>query len=284
MGKGQDTLWEQFLKPIVRTWIDEEKLQRFAESVDWERECDRIANPQLVYPAYYKQNFHGIPGGYLTPEAAVSYDPITQYFLPPNEDWVRQAALAPIGGVPRRILDLGCGTGSTTLRLKQAFPHAEVIGLDLSPYMLFMGEYKAQQQNMKITWRHAKAEATGFPDASFDVVTAALLFHEIPVSIAPHILAEAFRLLTPGGQLVILDGHQTTLHQMTWLTEIFEEPYIQEYASGKLEKWLEEAQFVNVQTNDFWWIHQISSGRKPIPGQSVNPQNADIPWHFKPVF
>ncbi|NEO27858.1 MAG: methyltransferase domain-containing protein [Kamptonema sp. SIO4C4] len=286
MGNQQNTLWEQFLKPIVRSWIDEDQLQRFAKSVDWETECDRLANPQLIYPAYYQsQNFHGIEGGYLTPGAAVSYDPITQYFLPPNETWVRQAAIDKIGGSPRRILDLGCGTGSTTLLLKQAFPDAEVIGVDLSPYMLFMADYKAKQQQLSIRWKHAKAEATGFPEASFDVVTASLLFHEIPVSTAQTILAEAFRLLTPGGQIIILDGNQETLHQTAWLTEIFEEPYIKEYAQGSLNQWLQVAQFVAVQTQGLWWIHQISSGRKPLPVQSLDWQTQEVPWEsLHPAF
>jgi ubiquinone/menaquinone biosynthesis C-methylase UbiE len=71
--------------------------------------------------------------------------PVTQYVLPPNETWVRQDAIKTIGGQPRRILDLGCGTGSTTLLLKQTFPEAEVIGLDLSPYLLVMAECRANR-------------------------------------------------------------------------------------------------------------------------------------------
>jgi len=58
-----------------------------------------------------------------------------------------------------RILDLGCGTGSTTL-LKQAFPQAEVIGLDLSPYMLVRAEHKAKAAGLDIHWRHGNAEQT----------------------------------------------------------------------------------------------------------------------------
>ena len=52
--------------------------------------------------------------------------------MPPNETWVRQGVIEAIGGQPRRILDLGCGTGSMTMMLKQAFPQAEAIGMDLS--------------------------------------------------------------------------------------------------------------------------------------------------------
>jgi SAM-dependent methyltransferase len=164
MAVRKDTIFERFLSPIVRSFIDEEKLRQFYESIDWEAESDRFRRPDLTYPHYYSsQNFHGIEGGYLNPGASTSYDPITQYVLPPNETWVRQGLIDSIKGTPRRILDLGCGTGSTTLMLKQAFPQAQVIGLDLSPYMLVMADHKAKTAGLDIQWRHGNAEETGFP-------------------------------------------------------------------------------------------------------------------------
>lgn len=266
MPVRKDTLFEQYLAPIARLFIDEKEMKRLHDSIDWKAGCDRLTDPNLSYPSYYKdQNFHGIEGGYLTIGAATSYDPITQYALPPNETWVRQAAIDAIQGVPSRILDLGCGTGSTTLMLKQAFPTAEVIGLDLSPYMLTIAEYKAKQANLDIQWRHGKAESTNFAEGSFDLVTASLLFHETPTQISKRILQECFRLLRTGGEVVILDGSQKTLRQTEWLTQIFEEPYIQDFANDSLEAWMGAAGFEAVRSHDFWWIHQITHGVKPLP-------------------
>lgn len=268
MTNRQDTLWERFLSPIFRLIIDEEAIRQLKNSIDWEKECDRIGQSSLIYPEYYSsQNFHGISGGYLNRDAPVTYDPITQYVLPPNETSVRQQAIKAIGGQPRRILDLGCGTGSTTLMLKQTFPEAQVIGLDLSPYMLVMGEYKAKQAGLDIQWQHGKAEATSFADGEFDLVTASLLFHETPPEIAQAILRECFRLLVPGGQVVILDGNQKTLRTLDWLTQVFEEPYIKDYSLGNLDAWLGAAGFEAVKTEDWWFIHQVSQGMKPL---SVN--------------
>ncbi|MGK7878295.1 MAG: class I SAM-dependent methyltransferase [Xenococcaceae cyanobacterium] len=266
MAVRQDNIWERFLKPIVRLFIDEDKLRQFYEKIDWQLQSDRFRQPDLIYPHYYSsQNFHGIEGGYLNPGASVSYDPITQYFLPPNETWVRQGGIEAIEGQPRRILDLGCGTGSTTLMLKQAFPQAEVMGLDLSPYMLFMADYKAQQAGLDIQWRHGKAEETGLPEASFDLVTASLLFHETPPRVSQSILQECFRLLIPGGVAIVLDGNQKTLRHTDWLTEIFEEPYIKAYAAGSVDAWMGAAGFEAVQTEELWWVHQVTQGMKPIP-------------------
>lgn len=265
MAVGQDTIWERFLQPVFRLLIDQEKQQQLYNSIDWQAQSDRFRCPDLSYPDYYKtQNFHGIEGGYLNPGAATSYDPVTQYVLPPNETWVRQGVIDAIQGRPRRILDLGCGTGSTTVMLKQAFPEAEVIGLDLSPYMLVMADQKAKTAGLTIQWCHGNAEETGFLDESFDAVTASLLFHETPPRVAKSILRESFRLVRAGGQVVILDGNQKTMRQVTWLTEVFEEPYIKAYAANSLDAWMGAAGFEAVQTQDWWGLNQVTQGMKPI--------------------
>lgn len=263
MATGQDTLWEKFLQPIFGFLIDREALKELADSIDWEKESDRLRDPDLIYPEYYSsQNFHGIDGGYLNAGAAVTYDPVTKHALPPNEDWNREAVIKAVTGTPSKIIDLGCGTGSTTIMLKQAFPNAEIIGLDLSPQMLVMSEYKAQQGKLDIQWVHGLAEATKFADGEFDLVTASLLFHETPSQVALAILKEAFRLLKPGGQVIILDGHQKILRNTTWLADIFEEPYIREYAAGSVDAWLGKAGFSQVITEDVWWTNQLSTGVK----------------------
>ncbi|NMG05623.1 class I SAM-dependent methyltransferase [Brasilonema sp. UFV-L1] len=273
MAVRQDTLWERFLSPVVRLLIDEEGLQRYFDSVDWEKESSRFRRADVTVPQYYSsQNFHGIENGYCKPGAAVSYDPITQYVLQPNETVVRQALIDSIKVQPRRILDLGCGTGSTTLMLKQAFPQAEVIGLDLSPYMLVRASHKSESAGLDIHWRHGNAEKTNFSNDSFDLVTASLLFHETPTAVSVAILQECFRLLVAGGQVLILDGNQKTLRQLDWLNDVFEEPYIREYAAGSVDAWMGTAGFEAVQTQDVWWINQVTSGVKPISSQNATAQ------------
>lgn len=278
MAVRKDTIFERFLSPIIRSFIDEKKLREFYESMDWEVEADRFRRPDLSYPHYYSsQNFHGIEGGYLNPGASVSYDPITQYVVPPNETWVRQGLIDRIKGTPRRILDLGCGTGTTTLMLKQAFPQANVTGLDLSPYMLVMADHKAKKAGLDIQWRHGNAEETGLLEASFDLVTASLLFHETPPNVSKSILQEGFRLLTPGGEVLILDGNQKTIRQVDWLTEVFEEPYIKDYAAGSVDAWMGAVGFEAVQTKDLFLIHQVTHGIKPIPAQGYSAKVQQVP-------
>jgi ubiquinone/menaquinone biosynthesis C-methylase UbiE len=271
-----DTIFERFLAPIVKNvLIDQDALRRAYESIDWPAAVGRLTNPQVDFPDYYAADFHGIANGYLNIEAAISYDAVTQYALPPNEGWVRQALLNSIQVRPRRILDLGTGTGSMALLLQQAFPDAEVVGLDLSPPMLVMAEYKSQQAPgaQAPQWRHGNAAATGLAADSFDLVTAALLFHETPPDTAQAILVEAHRLLRTGGEILILDGNQKALRQADWLTQIFEEPYIQDYAQGSLDAALGSAGFGQVRTEEHWLVHQVTSGLK---GRVVKELFADL--------
>ncbi|HSM83562.1 MAG TPA: class I SAM-dependent methyltransferase [Nodosilinea sp.] len=266
MAPQSKTLFEQFLAPVFSHLIDRDALLRLRDSIDWETGVAQFTNPQVVYPNYYKtSNFHGVKNGYLNVDAALTYDPITQYVLPPGETWVRESLVKAIGGEPRRILDLGCGTGTTTLMLKRRFVNAEVVGLDLSPQMLVMADYKARAAAVEVTLRHGNAMATGLPAASFDVVCATLLCHETPPAVAKTILSEAFRLLTPGGQMLVLDGNQRTLRATDWLNNIFEEPFIHDYGQGNLDAWLGYAGFEKVRTEDVFLLNQLSYGRKPLP-------------------
>lgn len=269
MTTQSKTLFEQYLAPIFGHLIDKEALLQLRNRIDWETATAAFTNPQVVYPNYYKEsNFHGIQNGYLTIDAAVTYDAITQYVLPPNETWIRESLVNAIQGAPRRILDLGCGTGTTTCLLKRQFPHAEVVGMDLSPHMLVVADDKARSQHLDITFRHGNAMATGLMEASFDVVCATLLFHETPPAVAKTILQESFRLLSPGGQILILDGNQATLRAVDWLNTIFEEPFIRDYGQGNMDAWLGFAKFEAVRTESIFWLHQLSSARKSLPASA----------------
>ncbi|HIK11115.1 MAG TPA: methyltransferase domain-containing protein [Oscillatoriaceae cyanobacterium M33_DOE_052] len=270
MAPRKDTIFQRFLAPAFELLIDGEQLKRLSQSIDWNQAVTKFGDSEnFVYPEYYRsQNFHGIEGGYLTRDAAVTYDAITQYVLPPGETLVRQGLIDAIRCQPTTILDLGCGTGSTTIMLKKAFPRSWIVGLDLSPYMLAVAEHKAKQAGLDILWLQGKAEATRFATEQFDLVTASLLFHETPPTVTRAILKECFRLLKPGGEVAILDGNQKSLRQVPWLTEIFEEPYIKDYAGDSVDAGMGAAGFAAVLTEELWWLHQVTLGVKPLAARA----------------
>ena len=244
------------LRLLVGIFIGQENL-RLYDTVDWKDTFD------YQYPEYYRsKDFHGIKGGYLSAIAPVTYDAVARFAAPPNEMKQRQLAITAIEDKPQRILDLGCGTGSSTLMLKQAFPEAGVTGLDISPQMLTVAKHKGKQANLTVNWQQGLAEETNFEDAEFDLISVAFLFHETPVEISQAILQKCHRLLKPGGQIVILDGNQQRLRHTPWLIKLFREPYSQVYAEGNLNNWLKTAGFIEIRTQPVGWISQLSIGFK----------------------
>ena len=244
------------LRLLVGAIVGKENLKLY-DTVDW----NDTSNYQ--YPEYYSsKNFHGIQDGYLSAIAPITYDAVTRFAAPPNEKKQRQLAISAIKGKPRRILDLGCGTGSSTIMLQQAFPEAEVTGLDLSPQMLTVAQHKAERLNLTIAWQQGLAEATSFSDGEFDLISVAFLFHETPVSISQAVLQECHRLLQPEGQIIILDGNQLRLRHASWLIKLFHEPYSQAYAAESVDAWLKSAEFTKIETTYVGWISQLTTGFK----------------------
>jgi demethylmenaquinone methyltransferase/2-methoxy-6-polyprenyl-1,4-benzoquinol methylase/phosphoethanolamine N-methyltransferase len=104
------------------------------------------------------------------------------------------------------ILDIGCGTGGVTIPAKQCIgPGGKAVGIDPSPGMIAVALKKAHRTNLEIDFRVAVVEALPFPDASFDVVTASLVMHHLPGRLRVQAAAEIYRVLKPGGRLLVAD-------------------------------------------------------------------------------
>lgn len=239
------------------------QLKRY-DTINWEQEITKFQLSELTYPDYYcLADFHGIKGGYLNPLAAITYDIVTPLATPPNEQWIRQCLFKTVVNKPQKILNLGCGTGSNTILLKKKFPNANVLGLDLSPYMLVIAQKKTVEKNLKIEWRQGIAESTGLESSSYDLITLSMILHETPNLISDLILKESFRLLKSGGQIIILDANQHRLKKLPWLIKLFREPYSAVYCHGNLVNWLKQAGFIKIARKPVWWIYQVTYGIKP---------------------
>lgn len=100
------------------------------------------------------------------------------------------------------ILDMGCTVGLSTLPWADAFPDARVEAIDLSAASLRYGHARAEALGKPVHFRQANAEATPYPDASFDLVVSHILLHETSHDALWHIVAECHRLLRPGGVML----------------------------------------------------------------------------------
>ncbi|HEY9665805.1 MAG TPA: class I SAM-dependent methyltransferase [Coleofasciculaceae cyanobacterium] len=246
-------------------WIQEVALLCSREgteefSSEWIAELAQIQNNQLQYPDYYLRPFHAYEQGNLSWEAAMEVEvaahAVHARLWPdaPGQGSTRlrqnyiTALNSQLSSAPQAIVDLGCSVGMTTFALQEAYPHAQITGVDLSPYFLAIARYRSQQRQANVNWIHAAAESTGLPTASFDLVSVFLVFHELPQSAAIAVLHEARRLLRPEGYLAITDvnPHSPTHAKMPpYILTLLKstEPYIDEYFALDLEKAIVEAGF-----------------------------------------
>jgi ubiquinone/menaquinone biosynthesis C-methylase UbiE len=109
------------------------------------------------------------------------------------------------GAAPVRILDLGCGTGAMALALARAAPSATVIGVDGDPDVLERSRAKAHAEGIELELHEALADRLPIPDANVQCVVSTLMFHHLTLSTKRDALAEARRVLEPGGRLLICD-------------------------------------------------------------------------------
>lgn len=262
-------------------WLDEVAQLRGRGSDDglnpiWEREREGICDRTLTYPNYYLTSFHAYEEGNLGWEPALEADVAARAVharLWPEGDKrgdirLRQSYLDvlrdQLPAVPDTIVDLGCSTGLSTRALQGAYPHAHITGVDLSDYFLTVAQYQtvhpgenahpfhdprpAPEKSTPISWLHAPAEATGLRDNSVNLVSASLVFHELPQSAIRAVMQEAQRILRPGGHFAIMEMNpQSEVYKklpayvLTLLKST--EPYLDQYFSLDLHQALMDAGF-----------------------------------------
>lgn len=100
---------------------------------------------------------------------------------------------------PKRILELGCGTGRNTPSYKQLIPDAEVYGIDIAAGLLRFAHGYAEAEGQAVHFVQMDATALDFPDESFDLVVSHIMGHETTTRGLPKWITEAWRVLAPGG-------------------------------------------------------------------------------------
>ena len=98
---------------------------------------------------------------------------------------------------PRHVLDVGCGTGLLTTRMRHDLRGTHVVGCDFSGGMLRQAAARAP----RVPWVRGDAGRLPFADGSFDAITSTEAFHWFPDQDAA--LAEIFRVLVGGGHMLI---------------------------------------------------------------------------------
>jgi ubiquinone/menaquinone biosynthesis C-methylase UbiE len=142
---------------------------------------------------------------------ALAYDRLTPLFdlairVPGRERrfkrrLLEQAAIAD----GMRVLDVGCGTATLAIWIKQSAPGAEVVGLDGDPKILERGRRKAAAAGVEVRLDEGFSDDLPYEDGSFDRVVSSLFFHHIKPAVKERTAREIARVLRPGGELHVGD-------------------------------------------------------------------------------
>ncbi len=252
------SLQEAYKERIINSYglIEQQWLNRLDEA-DKQGPGTVKYDPDWNVPDYACRDMHIQPGGFVgSPLAGLYYDYNTQIFF--SDDIAADAMHAgfvaktppPMDGKVERFMEIGCGIGQIACELKKVYPDAEAWGTDIAVPMVRYSHWRAMQQDLDINFAQMPAEDLNFPDGHFDMVAAHILFHEIPVPVIRKVIAEAYRILRPGGIFVIWDFRTASddkpgYHSVLGLVDAADngEPYALGFVNCGVEEILEETGF-----------------------------------------
>ena len=154
------------------------------------------------------------------------------------------------------VLDLGCGTGTLALLVKQTCPGARVVGLDIDPRILAIARRKTQRAGADLELRQGSATEPPFAPASFDRVLTTLVLHHLTTAQKRTALKAVRGLLRPGGELHVADWgkpHNALMEVASMGFRLFDggEP-TQANLSGQLPALIAAAGFSDVAETERW--------------------------------
>lgn len=215
---AQELLWEAVIGSVER------QLPELEQAIAELTACNAApleSDPAFPVPRYVSAlDIHCMPGGYAS---EIDGNDIAQgaiydrgvylyamgYMGPDNDDMGRSVCnyvkRKMPGFQPKRILDMGCTVGHSTVPFKEQFPDAEVIGIDVGGPCVRYAHARAKALGHDVSFMQRSAEDTGFEAGSFDLVVSHILLHETSGQAMPRIFRECHRLLKPGGLMIHAD-------------------------------------------------------------------------------
>jgi ubiquinone/menaquinone biosynthesis C-methylase UbiE len=191
-----------------------------------------------------------------------SYDLLsTLFFLGRRRRVFTRLAALSGAGPGDQVLDVGCGTGYFTRVMAEAVaPGGTALGIDPSPEAIARAGRSTRSANCRFA--EGIAEALDAPTDSYDVVVSSLMLHHLPETLRPQAIREMYRVLRPGGRVLVadfrppttrigrllLEGHVISPAMKTnpvhLLEPIVREAGFQQIRGGDVQPWLRYVQAV----------------------------------------
>lgn len=218
-------------------------------------------DPAFEAPGYFKDVwFHRTTGGWdgHPQQGFIHGELIHRHYVAksyPGDIFAQRAAV--LGLLPRadykQIVEMGTSSGHYTVALQRTFPDAHITGLDVSLPMIRQALRVANENGWAWDLKQRPGEDSGLPAASADLVTSYIIFHEMPEVGIRGFFEEAYRLLQPGGQVLMSDvipyavQDKLAVWRADWLARHGGEPYWSEAAGLDWAQIARDAGFVDVQ-------------------------------------
>ncbi len=261
-----DEPWLRYLTQYPKIWLDMPNTWDRRRKQNYQDLPNNIDNEN--YPKYYLRNFHHQTDGYLSDFSASIYDLQVEILFNGSADSMRRRIIKPLKeGLKNfnnrkksslKILDVATGSGRTLKQLRSAFPKENIIGLDLSgSYLKEASRFISNLEGDLIELVKGNAEELPFDDNSHQAISCVYLFHELPRTVREKVLKEFFRVLEPGGILVIADSIQEKdspdfIQIMDNFHKSFHEPFYCDYIKEDINLKIEEIGFNNIINKSFF--------------------------------
>ena len=272
-----DLPWIDWATRYPRLWLDLPSTwnRRRERNV---RDLPDEANGEL-YPEYYLQNFHHQTDGYLSDHSAELYDLQVDILFNGAADAMRRRVIAPLKRGLRhfddrpaanlKVLDVATGTGRTLQQIRAALPDVTLMGLDLSQaYLRQAHRWLNQGRSNLAQLNQGNGENMPLAGGSVQGVTCVFLLHELPAEARQAVIDDCYRVLEPGGVLVLADSIQLKDSPQFELAmrnfpKAFHEPYYRDYIGDDIEARLSQAGFTGI-AGESHFMTRVWSATKPM--------------------
>jgi ubiquinone/menaquinone biosynthesis C-methylase UbiE len=179
------------------------------------------------------------------------YDPLLRLLM--REQVFRQRFFEQADIQPQHhVLDVGCGTGTMAVLIRQRRPAATVVGVDGDPKALAVARTKAAKASVVVQFDEALADRLPYPDGCFDRVLSSLVFHHLTHDGKLAAFREVRRVLKPGGFFHLADfGPPMGWYAGVVVRFVARGERLRENLDGCLPKLMAEAGFGEIQERGY---------------------------------
>lgn len=156
---------------------------------------------------------------------------------------------------PKRVLEMGCSAGNSTVAIASYFPDSEVHAIDVGAGLVRYAYARSELMGQGVHFSQQNAADTNFEDSSFDLIVSCVMLHETSKTMMADILAECHRLLRPGGMMIHLEVPAKYEDLDTWSrirgdyeAQVNYEPFWRGAISTDYQKLAETANFQEIVT------------------------------------